>query len=116
MSGAARAQAPARPPPRGTARRATRADAGCSACPAARPAESCRRAEARGGWSYLSCCPDAGQGRRFTADESAGPGGGRVSVIAARDVERVLVIVAHPDDAEFWAGGTIAGWTDTGIE
>jgi len=32
------------------------------------------------------------------------------------DVERVLVIVAHPDDAEFWAGGTIAGWTEAGIE
>jgi hypothetical protein len=29
--------------------------------------------------------------------------------------ERALVIVAHPDDAEFWAGGTIARWTDAGI-
>jgi LmbE family N-acetylglucosaminyl deacetylase len=37
-------------------------------------------------------------------------------VIADRDVERVLVLVAHPDDAQFWAGGTIARWTDTGSE
>jgi LmbE family N-acetylglucosaminyl deacetylase len=33
-----------------------------------------------------------------------------------RDVERVLAIIAHPDDAEFWAGGTIARWTDQGIQ
>jgi len=30
------------------------------------------------------------------------------------DVERVLVVIAHPDDAEFWAAGTIAQWTDAG--
>jgi LmbE family N-acetylglucosaminyl deacetylase len=29
--------------------------------------------------------------------------------------ERVLLIIAHPDDAEFWAGGTIAQWTSQGV-
>jgi LmbE family N-acetylglucosaminyl deacetylase len=28
---------------------------------------------------------------------------------------RALLLIAHPDDAEFWAGGTIATWTDAGI-
>ena len=28
----------------------------------------------------------------------------------------MLVIVAHPDDAEFWAGGTIATWTAAGCK
>ncbi len=30
-------------------------------------------------------------------------------------VERVLVVIAHPDDAEFWAAGTIAQWADAGV-
>ena len=38
-----------------------------------------------------------------------------MAALPDRDVERALVIVAHPDDAEFWAGGTIAHWTDAGI-
>jgi LmbE family N-acetylglucosaminyl deacetylase len=39
-----------------------------------------------------------------------------VLVLQDRDVERVLLIIAHPDDAEFWVGGTIARWTDEGIQ
>lgn len=32
------------------------------------------------------------------------------------EVTRVLSIVAHPDDVDFGAAGTIATWTDAGIE
>ncbi len=32
------------------------------------------------------------------------------------EVERALVVTAHPDDADFGAAGTIAGWTRAGIE
>jgi LmbE family N-acetylglucosaminyl deacetylase len=31
-------------------------------------------------------------------------------------VSRILVITAHPDDVDFGAAGTIAAWTDRGIE
>lgn len=36
--------------------------------------------------------------------------------VAQDRVERALVIVAHPDDVDFGAAGTIATWTDQGIE
>ncbi|HEX5496276.1 MAG TPA: PIG-L deacetylase family protein [Mycobacteriales bacterium] len=32
------------------------------------------------------------------------------------DVERTLVVVAHPDDVDFGAAATIAGWVDSGVE
>lgn len=33
-----------------------------------------------------------------------------------KDVERALVITAHPDDVDFGAAGTVALWTDSGIK
>ena len=32
------------------------------------------------------------------------------------EISRVLVVTAHPDDVDFGAAGTIATWTDAGIE
>jgi len=37
-------------------------------------------------------------------------------VLSDSEVQRILVIVAHPDDVDFSAAGTIAGWTGAGIE
>ena len=37
-------------------------------------------------------------------------------MLADSDVERVLVVTAHPDDVDFGAAGTIASWTAQGIE
>ncbi|HEU5033982.1 MAG TPA: PIG-L deacetylase family protein [Mycobacteriales bacterium] len=37
-------------------------------------------------------------------------------MLADNQVERALVITAHPDDVDFGAAGTIAQWTDAGID
>ena len=36
-------------------------------------------------------------------------------MVPDRRIERALVVVAHPDDVDFWAGGTVASWTSAGI-
>src|SRR5262249_61012307 len=42
---------------------------------------------------------------------------GRVLLVLSDDeVQRALVIAAHPDDVDFGAAGTVASWTDRGIE
>ena len=35
--------------------------------------------------------------------------------IADEEIKRILVVMAHPDDCDFGAGGTIAHWTAKGI-
>jgi LmbE family N-acetylglucosaminyl deacetylase len=37
-------------------------------------------------------------------------------VLDDAEVSRILVIVAHPDDVDFGAAGTVARWSDAGIE
>jgi LmbE family N-acetylglucosaminyl deacetylase len=37
-------------------------------------------------------------------------------VLDDTDVRRILVVTAHPDDVDFAAAGTVARWTDIGIE
>jgi LmbE family N-acetylglucosaminyl deacetylase len=37
-------------------------------------------------------------------------------VIEDSSVERILAVMAHPDDVDFGLGGTVATWTDSGIE
>ena len=39
----------------------------------------------------------------------------RVATIPDSEVERALVVVAHPDDVDFGASGTVATWVDAGI-
>jgi LmbE family N-acetylglucosaminyl deacetylase len=37
-------------------------------------------------------------------------------VLADAEVDRILVIAAHPDDVDFGSAGSIARWTDAGID
>jgi LmbE family N-acetylglucosaminyl deacetylase len=39
-----------------------------------------------------------------------------MNVLDDAEVSRILVIAAHPDDVDFGSAGTVARWTDAGIE
>lgn len=39
-----------------------------------------------------------------------------MTVLPDEEIKRILVVMAHPDDCDFGAGGTIAQWTAKGIE
>jgi LmbE family N-acetylglucosaminyl deacetylase len=39
-----------------------------------------------------------------------------VTPLADEEIKRILVVMAHPDDCDFGAGGTIAKWTARGID
>lgn len=39
-----------------------------------------------------------------------------MNAISDDEIERILVVTAHPDDADFGAAGTIALWAQKGIE
>jgi len=38
------------------------------------------------------------------------------SVLPDSEISRVLVVAAHPDDIDFGAAGTVARWTDAGLD
>jgi LmbE family N-acetylglucosaminyl deacetylase len=44
----------------------------------------------------------------FPAPMKVGPG--------VEDIDRILVVTAHPDDVDFGSAGTVAVWTDAGVE
>lgn len=50
------------------------------------------------------------------APSPAAPRDPLVTNLDGSPVERILVVMAHPDDVDFGAGGTVRRWTQAGIE
>jgi len=42
--------------------------------------------------------------------------GPSIAPVPLADVSRVLCLAAHPDDLDFGAAGTVAGWAAAGLE
>lgn len=40
----------------------------------------------------------------------------REDAVTAEQVQRVLVVAAHPDDIDFGSAGTVAAWTEAGLD
>src|SRR5215467_14881276 len=98
-------------------------------------ARSCRRTPRRWvrpvpRWPTPCCVPAAVRCDQLHGGSPAKPGGGLRSVapddydrpVSSTEapgpdgIERALVVMAHPDDVDFGAAGTIATWTDAGID
>src|SRR5690625_5743746 len=47
---------------------------------------------------------------------TAQPAAARLPALPEDDVQRVLCIVAHPDDMEYGASAAVAAWTGAGVE
>lgn len=63
----------------------------------------------------ISTCLDCILAKSDESDESDESEGEQVPPIDDSEIERVLVVTAHPDDLDFSSAGTIAQWTQTGI-
>lgn len=57
-----------------------------------------------------------GQGRFARTTRCRLSDGKEAGLLDEADVERVLVVTAHPDDVDFGAAGTVATWTKAGVE
>src|SRR3984893_11392180 len=60
--------------------------------------------------------PAAGAGHQVSECRALDGPARMAGVLDDAEIARILVITAHPDDVDFGAAGTIARWTDAGIE
>ena len=66
--------------------------------------------------AVLVHCPRLSRLTLPGATPAVGHSLGSLHMLTDDEVQRALVIVAHPDDVDFGAAGTVATWTGAGIE